>query len=139
MNFKKYEIILVFIIIGVVLSISSGQIINIIEKANKTSAETQTKALINTAEQMYIESYINGKDKLPFVVIFENNEMYLKTGSPSKTYIYDGTVKTNGKYPNSGEIIILNNERIIVNNLKIRDYICNTLKDDELICKKAWL
>lgn len=137
MKVKTWETVLVFVILGIVLTISSTYVFNIVEKANKSGVENQTRAMAATVEQMYIESIMEGKDELPFIAEFVNSEMYLKTGDPSRTYIYNGKVKTSGNFPKSGTIKILSNETVIINELVIRNYICNKEPNRDLICEKA--
>jgi hypothetical protein len=134
---RKYQTILVLSLIGVICIICFGYIDNIIEKASKQSAELQTITLMNTVEQMYIETVINDEDTLPFIAIFDNEEMYLKVGTPSKSYIYSGSINVTGKFPKNGEIVISNANKVIASDIQIRNYICNSLKEGEVICKKA--
>lgn len=137
MNKKIYEIILVFVILGVVLIFSFGYINNILDKTLKTSAETQTRTLMITAEQIQFEYMLKGENELPLVLIFVDNKMYLKKGKNAKNIFYDGNIKFTGKMPDAGEIVILYNNKIIVNNLKINNFVCNTYKDNEVKCKKT--
>lgn len=137
MKVKAWEAVLVFIILGIVLVISSGYVVNIIEKANKSGTESQVTALSSTIEQMYIEALLENKNVKPFIAEFVNFEMYIKSGNPPKSYIYDGKIKMGGTYPKSGSIIIDDNQAVIIKDLTIRNYICNKELNKDLICKKA--
>lgn len=135
MQNKKYETLLAFVIIGIVLCVSMKYITNIFNKSMEKSATIQTYTLMTTIEQMYVEAMMNGTDELPFSAIFKDGEMYLKVGGKSK--IYAGKIIISGKLPKDGEIVIINENKIIANNIKINNYICNTLKEREVICEKA--
>ena len=87
MTRRHYEKWLVFIIIGIVFIIISKYIFNIIDNSNKQGAETQTRTLMMTMEQVYLESVIAKTDELPLIVTFKDGEAYLKAGNPAKTYI----------------------------------------------------
>ena len=137
MNKKLYEVFLVFIIIGVVVIVSSEYINKIAEKSMKNRAQAQTLTLMTTIEQLYTEAKIKGEDELPFIVVFQDGEMYLKTGSPAKIHVYEGAIKFSGQLPKSGEITLLSDGRVIVSDIKVGNYVCNTLKENEVICEKA--
>lgn len=136
MQNKKYETLLVFVIIGIVLCVIMRYITSIIDDALKTSAITQTYTLMTTVEQIYVEATLNGTDELPFAAVFKNGEIYIKVGGKTKLYV--GGVTLSKKLPNEGEIVIMvTGNKIIANNIKINNYICNTLKETEVICEKA--
>lgn len=137
MSRKHYEKWLVFITIGIVLIVTSKYIFNIINDSNKQGAEIQTKTLMTTMDQVYLEAVMQGTDSLPLTVVFKDGEAYLKSGNPSKTYIYEGKVKHAGSYPDSGELVMTKSGKIIAHNIKIRNYICNTGRYEEVFCKKA--
>lgn len=137
MTRRHYEKWLVFIIIGIVFIIISKYIFNIIDNSNKQGAETQTRTIMMTMEQIYLESVMKKTDELPLIVTFKDGEAYLKAGNPAKTFIYNGNVKHAGNYPDDGELVMTKSGKIIANNIKIRNYICNTGRYEEVFCEKA--
>lgn len=134
---KIYEVILVFVLLGIILIVSFCYISKIINKNLKLSAETQTRTLMTTAEQIQVEYMLKGDFELPLVFVFIDNEMYLKKGRGGNVTHYDGNISFSGMFPDSGEIVILINNKIIVNNLKINNFVCNTYKENEVKCKKT--
>ena len=133
---KNYQTFLVLIIIGIVIIVCFKYIDKIIDKASLSSAKTQTRTLMVTMEQIYAIDSLNGEEALPITMVFKDGEMYLKKGAPAKSY-YNDKVKMTGKLPKQGEIILTSEKKIIVDNIKIRNYICNTLKEEDITCKKA--
>jgi len=135
MSNKRYETWLVFIIISVVICVSMRYVTSIVDNVTQKSATTQTYTLMTIIEQMYMESLMNGTEELPFTAVFYNGEMYLK--SSGGTNPYAGNVSFTGRLPRDGEIVMVSQNKIIVNNIKINNYVCNTVKEREVICEKA--
>lgn len=137
MTRRHYEKWLVFVVIGIVLIVTSKYIFRIIDNSNKQGAETQTRTLMTTMDQMYLEAVMKGTDSLPLIASFKDGEMYLKAGNPAKSFMYKGKVKHAGNYPDDGELVMTKSGKIIANNIRIRNYICNTGRYEEVFCEKA--
>ena len=137
MSQKFWETVLVFIVLGTVLITCSGYVINIIDKATKSSAENRTRAMAATVEQIYIGTLLDGKGSLPFIAEFQNSEVYFRAGNPLKTFIYDDSAKIGGKLPESGTIKILKDGKLAIYDLHVLGFICNQELNKDLICKKA--
>lgn len=132
---KKYELLLIFIIAGIVLISVSGTIENIINKTLLNGAMIKTRTLMNTIEQISIEQEIQGESSLPLIAVFYDEQMYLKNAN--KNYQYNGSIKFSGGLPTSGEIVVTKEGKVIADKVKINNYVCNTLKANDIICKKA--
>lgn len=129
---RNGENVLVIIILFVILLFITPIIMNVFYKSNVRGAYISTVGLVNALNNAYMSESLKGVFFLPFEIRYKNNK-YTAYSNGQETSI---EIKTEGRTPDEGSIILTEEGNVIIKELKYGNIVCNK-KDlnSEITCK----
>lgn len=130
---KKWETVIVVVLIAVVICLLFPVIKIVIDKARFSGIKSGVNATAENVKDFYLNETIFGTAELPFMVTF--NESGYSMFSNGKLYTSDNQLEEK-LIPTGGSIVVDKNNRVSVSNLRYKNYICNKLPNTAVECKE---
>ena len=129
---RNWEGVLVVIILLIILAIVIPYVVSATYKVNVRSAKVSAEGLVSAIENAYFAGNLTGIMTLPFEIKYEN-QSYTASSNGKEISL---EIKTEGKIPNSGSVILNKSGEIIVKDLKYGYVSCHKeALDSEITCK----
>ena len=134
-GFTLIELLAVIVILAIIALIATPIVMNLINKARKSSSEDSAYGIVKAAETFYAESLLETDGK---GLESESEDGSIEftcrdeaSGSESAG-CWNGSneIKFNGTKPSSGTVTITKDGKVVISNLKINNYTCNPKADD---------
>ncbi|MBR2832959.1 MAG: hypothetical protein IKE75_00720 [Bacilli bacterium] len=133
-NEKGFEVMTIIVLVLIVLILLFPIIVKIVYSAQEKIIKTNVYTLINETKNVYLIENTRGTGAiyLPFKIEYNKDEY--KTYCGDKQIIIGTKINIKGNKPLSGAVILNENDKIIVNNLKFKSHTCNKSADGEVKC-----
>lgn len=129
---RNGENVLVVVVLLIILAIVTPYFVTMTYKAKVRGAYVSTNGLISAISNAYMRGNLKGIMSLPFEIRYNDSE-FTAFSNGQKISI---KIKTDGKIPDSGSVILNENGEVIVNDLKYGRVICSKkATDTDVVCK----
>lgn len=135
MDARSVENWFIVILIAIIGCFLFPIIFNIINKALIASAEASVYGNIQSVELYYFMESTMGYAYLPFEIKYDEDSY--KTYIEGTEYYALNKIESNGRQPESGEIVINENGEISVNKLRFSHIVCNKSYKGKVKCKRG--
>ena len=123
MKNRRFEIIVIFMLIGIIICILFPVVQKIIYKSQLSGIESSVHGTISSVQVLYAKSSLTTDISLPFIV--EYNKKGYDLYSNSKKITLKEKIDNKGRKPIGGKIIVMPSGEILAENLKFEKFICN--------------